>query len=350
MKRIPFPEGRLAAWLTVCLAVLLLAALPATARAGLWDGLQRLRPADNDASQTVTYTPPGWPTPLNGDLYLPPDSAALAAMRPVVLLLHGGAWRRGDKRSQKALALALAGHGYAALAINFRQAPAARHPAQLEDMRQALRWLRDHAEEYRLDITRIAAWGYSSGGHLAALLAVQPDSDLPRVRVVVAGGAPLDLRDPAGFDPVAVQALLGGTSRQVPALYAQASPMAQVRAGLPAFFLYHGTADELVPPALAERFASVLAEAGVPVELVWLEGLTHAGAAASAQARPLALDFLDHHFGLLREAPTLQTRGDTPSHMIRMSFPLPRDNAAMPLPGIRPQAETEPPADGVAPH
>jgi acetyl esterase/lipase len=316
----------------------LLLALPSPATAGVWERLQKLRAADTDAVQAITYSPPEWPVPLHGDLYLPASGGAPPAMRPVVLLLHDGAWQRGDKSSQKSLGRALAAHGYAALAVNFRLAPQARFPAQLHDLQQALRWLQEHAEEYRLDMGRVASWGYSSGGHLAALLGMRPAPGLPAVRVVVAGGAPLDLRAGDAFEPAAVRALLGGSTAQVPALYDQASPMAQLRPGLPAFFLYHGTADERVPPALTERFARALAETGEPVELVWLEGLTHRGAAAATNVQPLALDYLDHHFGRTTPAAdALQTRHADPAHLIRMAFPFAAPTAT-PAQGERPGA------------
>jgi acetyl esterase/lipase len=302
--------------MAVVLAALLACPLPAAA--GVWERLQQLRVADRDAVQAVTYSPPDWPVPLQGDLYLPAVDDA-PAMRPVVLLLHGGTWQRGDKSSQKDLGLALADHGYAALAVNYRLAPQARFPAQLHDLQQALRWLQEHAEEYRLDMNRVATWGYAAGGHLAALLGVQPAQGLPAVRVVVAGGAPLDLREEDAFEPAALRALLGGSQRQHPALYAQASPMAQLRPGLPAFFLYHGTADERVPPALTEQFARTLAAAGEPVELVWLEGMGHGDAARAPTVQPLALDYLDLHFGI-GAADALQSRAD-PTRLIRMAFP-----------------------------
>lgn len=314
--------------LVLLLAALLVPGLPAPAGAGIWERLQQLRIADSAAAEVVTYTPPEWPVPLNADLYLPP-AVISQELHPVVLLLHGGAWQRGDKSSEKTLGRALAGHGYAALAVNYRLAPQARHPAQLQDVQQALRWLQEHAEEYRLDVGRVAAWGYAAGGHLAALLAVQPPSDLPPLRVVIVGGAPVDLRDPA-LDQATLRAFLGGTRRQIPAVYERASPMAQLRPGLPAFLLYHGSVDEVVPPAMAQRFANALAAADVAVELVWLEGLDHDGAAASDKVQPLALDYLDHHLG--QTVPEgLPMPGDTPTGFIRMSAPLRRGSAAAAL-------------------
>jgi acetyl esterase/lipase len=241
---------------------------------------------------TLTYTPANWPQPLQGDLFLPGDGQ----VHPVVLLLHGGAWQHGDKSSMSGTGQALAARGYAVFAINYRLAPGATYPAQLQDMQQAVRWLQAHAGAYRLDMNRLAAWGYSAGGHLAALLAVQPPSDLPPVRVTIAGGAPSDLAAPEARDRASVQAFMGGSYSQIPALYERASPRRQVRPGLSPFFLYHGTADTLVSPLQTENFAATLQAAGVPVVVKWLPGLDHDQAAAAvADIRPAALAFLDRH-------------------------------------------------------
>jgi acetyl esterase/lipase len=254
---------------------------------------------------TVTYTSPDWPAPLKGDLYLP--EAKAAAPYPVVLVLHGGAWRRGDRGNMKRLGQVLAERGYAAFAIDYRLAPQFRHPAQLEDMQQALRWLQQHAEEQRLDMARVAAWGYSAGGHLAALLAVQkPVEGLPPLRAVIAGGTPADLRRYP--DASSVKGFLGGPLAAMPEVYAAASPLAQVRAGLPPFFLYHGSADDLVEAGQSEQFAEALKAAGVPVELHLLEGANHRTAAGRArQLLPAALQFLGQHVTADERPPAAET-------------------------------------------
>lgn len=286
-------------WGRALLALLLL--LPAVpAKADVWDRLQRLvnpeaRGTQGQSVRTLTYTPASWPQALMADLYLPAPQMRAADAAPVVLLLHGGAWQGGDKASMRGLGLTLADRGYAALSINYRLAPDSRYPAQLQDVQQALRWVQQRASEYRLDTGRLAAWGYSAGGHLAALMAVQPASDLPPLRVVVAGGAPLDLRLVEAVDAPSVEAFLGGTAGQIPALYDQASPITYVRPGLPPFFLFHGSMDQLVPPLQSQVFADGLEAVGVPVELLWLQGLDHEEAGAAPQIRPAALVFLDRY-------------------------------------------------------
>lgn len=238
---------------------------------------------------TQTYSPPEWPQALKGDLYLP---RAAATSRPVVLLVHGGSWQRGNRGYMARIARTLAIAGYAAFTIDYRLAPAYRHPAQLHDMQQAMRWLQAHAHEYGLDMQRTAAWGFSAGAHLVSLLAVQPPvAGQPGLRAVIAGGTPADLR--IYPDSPAVKALLGARPAEAPALYEEASPLALVRPGLPAFFLYHGEADDLVIPEQAQRFAAALAEAGVPAELLLIRGFGHVRTALFlGKILPPALAFL----------------------------------------------------------
>lgn len=225
-------------------------------------------------TEAVVYTPTGWPAALDADLYLPTDKKK--APYPTLLLIHGGAWHKGDKESMTKAGKMLADRGYAALAINYRLVPQFRYPAPVEDAQQALRWLAKNAGEYGLDMNRVGVWGYSAGAHLAALLAVQPlVTDIPELRVVVAGSAPTDLRHST---QASVRAFLGASPDEQPALYEEASPLARIHPGLPAFLLYYGSADVLVEPSQSENFARALKEAGVPVKLIRLEGKDHRSA------------------------------------------------------------------------
>ncbi|HEX4870390.1 MAG TPA: alpha/beta hydrolase [Moraxellaceae bacterium] len=225
--------------------------------------------------ETVRFTPKDWPAPLDADLYLPEDKKK--APYPVLLLIHGGAWHKGDKASMAKAGKVLADRGFAALAINYRLAPRFRYPAPVEDAQQALRWLQKHATKYRLDTGRVGVWGYSAGAHLAALLAVQPvTTDVPELRVVIAGSAPTDLRQST---QASVRAFLGADASAQPALYEDASPLARVHPGLPPFLLYYGSADTLVAPSQSENFARALKEAGVTVKVIRIEGADHRSAA-----------------------------------------------------------------------
>lgn len=244
--------------------------------------------------ETVTYTPREWPAPLQADLFLPRDKDK--APFPVVLLIHGGAWHKGDRSSMEKAGKMLARSGYAALAIDYRLVPRFRYPAPVEDAQQALRWLAAHAGKYRLDMDRVGVWGYSAGAHLASLLAMQPPTtDVPALRVVVAGSAPTDLRDSTQSS---VRAFLGAGPAEKPALYEDASPLARVRPGLPAFLLYYGSADTLVAPDQSERLAAALKEAGVTVRSYRLEGADHRTAGKAMRRHlPEVLAFMARAMG-----------------------------------------------------
>ncbi len=116
---------------------------------------------------------------FRGQCYVKRDSGELAAdiyvpkvegRFPGMLVVHGGAWRLGDRNQLAPIAAALAEHGYTAMAISYRLAPGSTFPAQIYDCQAAVRWLREHAGDYKLDSKRVGAFGYSAGGQLVALL------------------------------------------------------------------------------------------------------------------------------------------------------------------------------------
>lgn len=239
--------------------------------------------------RNIVYTPPDWPRPMHLDLYTPLRDGP----RPAVVLLHGGHWRFGERQMMGPIAIALARRGYVAITVSYRLAPMSRFPAPLLDSEQALRWLYDNAARLQVDTRRVGAWGFSAGGHLAAMMATVDPSDplgapQPPLRAVVAGGAPTDLEH---FNPDDGMALFGVSAAQDPALYRYASPLYHVTAKAPPFFIYHGSADTTVPLQQAEVLRKALADAGVPVELYIVHGAEHAGSTEGAMDP--ALGFLD---------------------------------------------------------
>lgn len=245
----------------------------------------------------VTYTPAGWPQELQADLWLPRGIGPFAT----VLVVHGGGWQRGERADMDGIALALARRGFAAVVPAYRLAPAHRFPAALHDLQQAVRWIRAQAALYRFDATRIGAYGYSAGGHLAAMLGVIGDGDPldaphggaeARVGAVVAGAAPFDL---ARYqDSPLVAAWLGATPAQDRALYALASPITHVSAGDAPLFIYQGTWDALVPVPMAHAMKSALDAARVPAELFLVAGQGHITLfLLNDDSVRAAIDFLD---------------------------------------------------------
>lgn len=255
---------------------------------------------DFSVRRSVVVSPPGWPQVLEADIYEPEGPGPY----PAVLVIFGGGWHAGERNQLAPISQRLASRGYVAVNTSYRLAPQYHFPAQLRDVQLAVVWMRAHAAEYHIDPRRIGALGYSAGAHLAALLGVVNAKDrlgMPgsEVRAVVAGGTPTDLSKPtASHDPYK---LIGGTFAEMPEAYREASPVSYVDAGDPPFFLYHGSADRLVPLDHATDFKALLDKAGVPNELMILRGRNHVlGFLTDAPAIDAALQFLDRY---LRDAP-----------------------------------------------
>lgn len=245
--------------------------------------------------ENIVYTREGWPQALAGDLYLPARRGSL----PVVLMVHGGGWANRSRDDMADISRKLARHGYAVFNVGYRFAPRYNYPAQLHDMQQALAWLTANASRYRLDVRRINTWGYSSGAHLAALVAgynhsPAASSERPRVNAVVAGGTPADLRKYES-SPI-VERFMGGKRDEMLDRYAEASPAWHVSAGDPPVFLYHGRLDTLVTTDQATDYYASLRAAGIDAELYlqgWRGHMTLFLFGGAAEDR--AIDFLQRH-------------------------------------------------------
>jgi acetyl esterase/lipase len=234
--------------------------------------------------------------PLKADLYLPHGDGPF----PGVLVVHGGAWRMGTRAQLSAVAQQLAARGYVAAAISYRLAPQHPFPAQIEDCRAALRWLRQSAERLQLDPERVGAFGYSAGAQLVALLATQPDgaenaaAEAPRLRAAVAGGAPCDFQQ-IPLDARGLAFWLGGSRRERQRLYREASPVVHVTPDDPPMFFFHGADDELVPLESPRQMCAALQRVGVPADLYAAPGLGHLGPTQDPVILSKAFGFLDQH-------------------------------------------------------
>jgi acetyl esterase/lipase len=222
---------------------------------------------------------------LRMDLYYPAGEAHAA---PAIVYLHAGAWFLGD-RSGAGGAVGVdevLSRGYVVASIDYRLAPAHRFPAQIEDARCAVRHLRANAATYGIDPDRIAAWGASAGGHLAALLGVAPDEpsfgggddDVSgAVQAVVMLSAPSDLETP-DFVTIADRAareVFGAAGPGPSDVLRRASPATYVSGDDPPFLIIHGADDAIVPADQSRAFARRLSEAGVDATLVVLEDTGH---------------------------------------------------------------------------
>ena len=210
------------------------------------------------------------------DLYLPPGEAA--APRPAIVVVHGGGWRGGDKqRGQWArIPAQYASDGYVAVSVNYRLTGEAPWPAQIEDVKAAVRWLRAHADKHAVDVNRIGAYGNSAGAHLVSLLGLVKQSDglegngphqeqSSMVQAVCASATPTDFlnwREPGVVPERLGRTFLAGPSDTLRDRARQASPITYARGDAPPFLLIHGTADETVPIGQSDRFANALRAAG----------------------------------------------------------------------------------------
>jgi len=192
---------------------------------------------------------------------------------PTCILVHGGGFMRGDKQTYiKPLFAPLSEAGFTWFTINYRLAPEHRWPACAEDVETAVRWVKSHAKEYKVDATRIALIGESAGGHLVSYVGARSAKELG-LAAVVPFYAPHDLefqvksRNALGES---MQALFGLTELNEEAWkrLRDASPSTYVRAGFPPFLLIHGDKDPTVPYAQSTRFREQMQAAGNPCDLI----------------------------------------------------------------------------------
>ena len=256
-------------------------------------------------SNDIVYSRPGG-ADLRLDLACPAEGAGPF---PAVVVFHGGAWRTGSKWGNRPLLAEFARRGYVAISPDYRHCPRDRFPAQVHDAKAAVRWLRSHAAEYRVDVDHIGAMGYSAGGHLAAMLGVTgPDDGLEgeappgapssKVQAVVNYFGPTDLnaKDVSDLARSLVRDFLGAFPADKPDLAARASPLTFLTADDAPILTFHGTKDPLVPPTQATRFAEAMTRAGLTGRAELIVGAGH-GWFGDEMKRTMAetYDFFETH-------------------------------------------------------
>jgi acetyl esterase/lipase len=239
---------------------------------------------------------------------LRPKEQPKAAM-PVVVWIHGGGWEKGNKDSGIALLAPFADRGYFCASVEYRLSAEAIFPAQIEDCKCAIRFLRSKAKEYNLNPERIGVWGGSAGGHLVALLGLTPDAKelegkggnagvSSRVQAVCDYFGPSDLVKIVGDSDGAtnpVVRLLGGKVSEKKDLAIQASPIAHVGKGAPPFLIMHGDEDKLVPLNQSEILRDALQKAGCDVTLRVVKGAGHGFGNQNAACAKMVAEFFDKH-------------------------------------------------------
>ena len=227
---------------------------------------------------------------LQADLYRIADDE----LRPVVVLIHGGGWATGDKWNMADHARELARAGFVVFNINYRLAPKHLFPAQVDDCRVALKWIVEKATQYHIDTHRIGVYGYSAGAHLAALIACNPTQDQPKIKAVVAGGAPCDFSE-LGLKNRTLAYWLGGSRAEKPEVYKAASPRLFASPEDPPFFFFHGDEDGLVPLDISRCLHDELQKCGITSEFMQVNGQGHLMTFLNREARTKAVEFLKKH-------------------------------------------------------
>ena len=239
----------------------------------------------------IEFARPEDSRPVLLDAYLP--SAPAAGLRPAIVQVHGGGWIVGT-RSEQGIPLLnhLAQHGWVGFNIDYRLSPQATFPDHVIDVKRAIAWVREHAEEFGADPDFICLTGGSAGGHLCALAALTPDDrtlqpGFENADTSVAAAVPFygvyDLTDAEGvyyselLEWVLERVVFKATLADEPERFRAASPTWRVQADAPPFCVLHGERDTLVPVADARRFVAELrAVSREPVVYAELAGAEHA--------------------------------------------------------------------------
>lgn len=245
--------------------------------------------------QDVTYCTVGG-TALKMDIYYPQDASGPI---PAVLYVHGGGWTGGSKSkgSGSETIQPLVDQGFLVAAVDYRLAPAHKWPAQIEDVKCAVRYLRANAEKYGIDADSIGAYGGSAGGHLVSMLGVTDGDEgfegkggwegvSSRVQAVASmfGGGDLTVE----FNGASQAILTGvfGVESRPSEILVKASPVTWASSDDPPFLLLHGDKDKLVPLSQSQVLNDALSDAGVDSELVVVKNAGHGFAPGGGEISP----------------------------------------------------------------
>jgi acetyl esterase/lipase len=233
---------------------------------------------------------------LTFDVYTPVNSAPAKA--PAIIIVHGGAWRWGDKYELQSSNEMFAGRGFVVFSIDYRLSPDARFPAPIEDTKCAIGFIKTHAKDYNIDASRLILMGRSSGGQIALVAAYSQNSEVfvpsckvtdTTVSAVVAYYPPVSLD--VGYKPPeaetlysrlfpslsngAVESYLGGSPSSIPATYRLAAPVNWVDNSTPPTLIIHGKRDHFIPYQNSQLLANALAEKNRPYAIVQIPWADH---------------------------------------------------------------------------
>lgn len=190
---------------------------------------------------------------------------------PGILLIHGGSWRAGSKNMFQPFLSGFGEAGFVACAVQYRLSPKHKWPAHVDDVKAAVRWMRDNARDLDLDPKRIASLGFSAGGHLALMLGVMDEEEgkTPfKVQTVINWFGPTDLTK---LDSKTVREFLGARLDEKPEVWKGASPLNHISPDDPPVLTLHGRKDRLVPVSQATRLHAALKKAKVESKIVLMD-------------------------------------------------------------------------------
>jgi len=239
-------------------------------------------PDSIEAFRNLTYNKLG-DRELQLDIYRAKSTPTPA---PLLIFIHGGAWKSGQRNDYLVYLLAFAAKGYVTATVSYRLSKEAVYPAAVQDVTCALRWLKQHSETYGIDRHRIALIGGSAGGHLAMMVGYAHDSGAfsgdctadsvdDRVQAVVNIYGPCDLTTPFAISSSVVVKFLGSNYSDAPATYQQASPLSWLSADDPPTCIFHGTIDEVVPVSQSDTLKTHLDRLAIANAYHRLKGWPH---------------------------------------------------------------------------
>ena len=210
----------------------------------------------------------------------------LAEAAPVLVFIHGGGWKKGDKADYRRYLVDFAQRGYVTATLSYRFSQEASFPAAVNDVKCAIRWLKTHASEYFINPEKVAVIGGSAGGHLAMMIGYS--SDVPelegecidstvnsRVQAVVNLYGPSDLTTNRSVETPSVKTFIGKSADEALEDYKMASPVTFLTPDDPPTLIFHGTLDELVPVEQSDKLKAKLDKIGISAEYHKLKGWPH---------------------------------------------------------------------------
>ncbi|WP_340677418.1 alpha/beta hydrolase [Paraglaciecola sp.] len=241
--------------------------------------------------------------PLSMEIALP--KKAKQKMLPTLVAIHGGAWRKGNKNKLASKIISFAKRGYVGVSLMYRLAPDYQFPAQVDDVKAGIRFLKVHSQQYRIDPDRIIAIGSSAGGHLATMLGTTgnndsfaqhdlwPDVDSSVFAVVNLSGPTTNFLADLSMSSSSIALFLGGNPKDIADIAKAAMPITYLDKNDPPIFIAHGDADTIVPVQMSRDLAKAYHALGIRYEYHELPGAGHSLKATHPEIFNQSLKFIE---------------------------------------------------------